>query len=78
MGCPQGTWAASWHERVEPDGTPYVLVSFRRQDCPACPARPLCPQAQEQGRRLRLPPPAQYEALTAARAWYASEEGRQD
>src|SRR5262245_37839928 len=75
VGCPQGKWAASWHERVEPDGTPCIIASFSRQDCQACPARPLCTQAQQQGRRLRLPPQDQYEALTAARAWYASEEG---
>jgi transposase len=73
--CPQGKWAASWHERVEQDGTPYIIASFSRQDCQTCPARPLCTQAQQQGRRLRLPPQEQYEALAAARAWYASEEG---
>ena len=75
--CPQGKWAASWHERVEQDGSPYIIASFSRQDCHACPARPLCTQAQQQGRRLRLPPQDQYEALTAARAWYAREEGSQ-
>jgi transposase len=73
--CPQGKWAASWHERVEQDGSPYIVAAFRRQDCHACPARPLCTQAQQQGRQLRLPPQDQYAALTAARAWYASEEG---
>ena len=62
---------------MEQDGSPYIIASFRRQDCQACPARPLCTQAQQQGRRLRLPPQEQYEALAAARAWYASEEGRQ-
>jgi transposase len=73
--CPQGKWAASWHARVKQDGSPYVVAAFRRQDCHACPARPLCTQAQQQGRQLRLPPQAQYEALTAARVWHASEEG---
>ena len=73
--CPQGKQAISWHERVEQDGTPYIIASFSRHDCQACPARPLCTQAQQQGRRLRLPPQDQYEALTAARAWYASAEG---
>src|ERR671924_772325 len=77
VGCPQGKWTTSWHERVEQDGTPYIIASFSRQDCHACPARPLCTQAQQQGRRVRLPPQDQYEALTAARAWYASEEGIQ-
>ena len=73
--CPQGKWAASWHARVKQDGSPYIVAAFRRQDCHACPARPLCTQAQQQGRQVRLPPQAQYEALTAARAWHASEEG---
>ncbi len=73
--CPQGKRTASWQEHVAPDGHPYIIASFRRQDCHACPARPLCTQAQQQGRRLRLPPQEQYEALAAARAWYASEEG---
>jgi transposase len=73
--CPQGKWAASWHERMASDGRPYIIASFRRQDCQACPVRPLCTQAQQQGRRLRLPPQEQYEALAAARAWYASEVG---
>jgi transposase len=77
VSCPQGKWAARWHERVEQDGPPSIIASFRRQDGPACPARPLGTQAQQQGRRLRLPPQDQYEALTAARAWYASEEGSQ-
>ena len=73
--CPQGKEAARWQEYVEPEGRSYIIASFRRQDCQACPARPLCTQAQQQGRRLRLPPQEQYEALAAARAWYASEEG---
>jgi transposase len=75
VGCPQGKWATSWHERVEPDGSPYIIAAFSRHDCQACPARPLCTQAQQQGRQVRLQPRDQYEALTAARAWYASEEG---
>ena len=73
--CPQGKRSARWQEHVTPDGHPSIIASFRRQDCPVCPARPLCTQAQQQGRRLRLPPQEQYEALAAARAWYASEEG---
>jgi hypothetical protein len=74
--CPQGKWTTRWHERVEQDGTPYIIASFSRHDCADCPARPFCTQAQRQGRRLRLPPHDQYEALTAARAWYASTAGK--
>jgi transposase len=36
-----------------------------------------CTRAKHTGRRLRLPPQEQYEALQAAQTWYASEEGQQ-
>jgi len=36
-----------------------------------------CTRAKHTGRRLRLPPQDQYEALQAAQAWSASEEGQQ-
>jgi transposase len=75
--CPQGTTAHSWHELVARDGHPYIMASFSPQQCRPCPARPLCTQSQRQGRRLRLPPQAQYEALQEARAWYSSDEGTQ-
>jgi transposase len=74
--CPQGKWSTRWHERVEPHGTPYINASFSRDVCHACPARPLCTQAKQRGRQLRLPPRDQYEALTAARAWDASAAGK--
>jgi transposase len=75
--CPQGTTARSWHELEAHDGHPYIMVSFSPQHCRPCPARPFCTQSRQQGRRLRLPPQAQYEALQTARAWYASDEGQQ-
>jgi transposase len=75
VSCPQGKRSGSWQEHMPPDGHPSIIVSFRRQDCHACPTRPLCTQSQQQMRRLRLPPREQYEALAAARTWYASEEG---
>jgi transposase len=75
--CPQGTTSHSWHELVARDGHPYIIVSFSPQQCRPCPARPFCTQSQQQGRRLRLPPQAQYEALQTARAWYSSDEGTQ-
>ena len=73
--CPQGKRSGSWQEHVAPDGHPSIIASFRREDCHVCPTRPLCTQSRQQIRRLRLPPQEQYEALAAARAWYASEEG---
>ena len=39
--------------------------------------RPFCTQSRKQGRRLRLPPQDQYEALRAAQTWYGSAEGQQ-
>jgi transposase len=75
--CPQGTPSRSWHELVARDGHPYIIVSFSPQQCRPCPVRPFCTQSRQQGRRLRLPPQAQYEALQTARAWYTSDEGQQ-
>jgi transposase len=42
--CPQGKRSGSWQEHVPPDGHPSIIVSLRRQDCHACPTRPLCNQ----------------------------------
>ena len=52
-------------------------MKFRPKDCQACAARELCTHAKDQPRRLVLPPRERYEALQAARAWYASEEGQE-
>jgi hypothetical protein len=75
--CPQGITSRSWHELVARDGHPCIIVSFSPQQCRPCPVRPCCTQSRQQGRRLRLPPQAQYEALQTARAWYTSDEGQQ-
>jgi hypothetical protein len=39
--------------------------------------RSCCTRAKHTGRRLRLPPQDQYEALQAAQTWSASEAGQQ-
>jgi transposase len=75
--CPQGHLATSWTERGDATGATYIQVRFRQQDCRACAARALCTQATQAARTLKLHPQAQYEALQAARAWYASPEGKQ-
>ena len=75
--CPQGHWSASWWEHGARESCRPIIVEFAREDCEACPARALCTRAQQRGRRVRLPPQAQDEALEAARAWSASEEGKQ-
>src|SRR5262249_33505351 len=74
--CPQGKVSTVWREYVDREGKPYTIVRFSLQDCGPCPARPLCFRTTETGRRLHLPSPERFEALQAARAWYASEEGR--
>jgi transposase len=75
--CPQGKVSTVWREYVDREGKPYTIVRFSLQDCGPCPARPLCFRTTETGRRLHLPSQERFEALQTARAWYASEEGRQ-
>jgi len=75
--CPQGKVSTVWREYVDREGQPYTIVRFGLQDCRPCPARPLCSRTQETGRRLHLPSQERFEALLAARAWYASEDGQQ-
>ena len=75
--CPQGKTSGSWAERVDHTGGPYIQVRFRRHDCAACRARACCTRATQAPRSLTLHPQAQYQALQAARAWYASREGQQ-
>jgi transposase len=75
--CPQGKVSTVWREYVDREGKPYTLVRFSLQDCRPCQARPLCSRTTGTGRRLHLPSQEHFEALQAARAWYASEEGRQ-
>jgi transposase len=75
--CPQGKVSTIWREYVDRAGQPYTIVRFGLQDCRPCQARPLCSRTQETGRSLHLPSQERFEALQAARAWYASEEGRQ-
>jgi transposase len=75
--CPQGKLSTVWREYVDREGKPYTLVRFSLQDCRSCHARPLCSRTTDTGRRLHLPSQEHFEALQEARAWYASEEGRQ-
>jgi transposase len=75
--CPQGKGSTVWREYVDREGKPYTLVRFSLQDCRPCHARPLCSRTTDTGRRLHLPSQEHFEALQEARAWYASEEGRQ-
>ena len=74
--CPLGKLSSAWSSQVDQAGTPSVSVWFRRADCAACPARPLCTRAEHQARHLKLRPRAEHEALKAARERLATQEGR--
>ncbi len=75
--CPQGNESVSWAERVNSGGHPFIHVRFGARDCRVCESRALCTRAKlPQARTLHLHPRLQYEALKAAQAWYASDEGR--
>ena len=75
--CPQGKWSVAWWDQGIQARSRPIFVEFALADCQACPARAVCTRAQQQGRRVGLPPQAQYEALQAAQRWYRSEEGKQ-
>jgi transposase len=75
--CPQGEASVSWAERIGPAGHPFIQVRFSTQDCGTCTQRPLCTHAKPpQARTLKLHPRPQSEALQAAQAWYAGDEGQ--
>jgi transposase len=75
--CPQGKASVSWAERVGPAGHPFIQVRFSTQDCGTCAQRALCTHAKPpQARTLTLHPRPQSEALQAAQAWYAGDEGQ--
>jgi len=73
--CPQGHLSVAWWEHGGGQGSRPIIVEFDKHTCELCPVRPSCTRAKHTGRRLRLPPQDQYEALHAAQTWSASEEG---
>jgi transposase len=75
--CPQGHLSSAWWEHGGGQGSRPIIVAFDKHTCGTCPVRAGCTRAKHTGRRLRLPPQDQYEALAAAQTWSASEEGQQ-
>jgi transposase len=75
--CPQGHMSVAWGEHGGGPGSRPIIVEFDKHVCGPCPMRPCCTRAKHTGRRLRLPPQDQDEALEAAQTWSASEEGQQ-
>jgi transposase len=74
---PQGHLSVAWWEHGGGQGSRPIIVAFDKHTCGPCPVRAACTRAKHTGRRLRLPPQDQYEALAAAQTWSASEEGQQ-
>src|SRR5256886_9751384 len=75
--CPQGHLSVAWWEHGGGQGSRPTIVEFDKHTCEPCPVRAACTRAKHTGRRLRLPPQDQYEALAAARTWCPSVEGQQ-
>jgi len=75
--CPQGHLSVAWWEHGGGQDSRPIIGAFDKQTCGTCPVRPCCTRAKHTGRRLRLPPQDQYEALAAAQTWSASAEGQQ-
>ena len=74
--CPEGKMSVTWSE-TNVNGRPLIHARFSRRDCEACPSRRLCTRAKPpRARTIGFAPRRPYEALRAAQAWYASEEGR--
>src|SRR5499426_2434783 len=61
--CPQGHMSVAWWEHGGGPGSRPIIVEFDKHVCGPCPMRPCCTRAKHTGRRLRLPPQDQYEAL---------------
>ena len=57
-------------------GEAYILVSFAKADCDACPARPLCTRATTEGREMTLRPRELHAALQTARHQQETAEGK--
>jgi len=74
--CPKGVASQSWKTYVSQDGQTYHEVRFPTRVCRDCNARSLCVRGEAKPRRVQLRPERQHEALKAARAQIASEEGR--
>jgi transposase len=75
--CPQGHLSVAWWEHGGGQGSRPIIVAFDKHTCGPCPVRTSCTRAKHTGRRLRLTPQDQYEALHAAQTWSASAEGQQ-
>ncbi len=75
--CPQGKLSTFWGERIGHKDLPYIAAIFADSDCNACSARHLCTRSKKGGRRLKILPREEYEALQQTRQRHASFEGKE-
>jgi transposase len=75
--CPQDHLSIAWWEPGGGQGSRPIIGEFDKRTCESCPVRTSCTRAKPRGRRLRLPPQEQDEALQAAQTWATSEAGQQ-
>ncbi len=77
--CPEGVESAGWTVCSKRRGEGNLIhVQFRAADCRVCPSRARCTRSgsKHAGRALGLLPRPEHEALAAARAREATDEGR--
>lgn len=77
--CPAGHTSQSWHLYQPKDGSSQKMrIRFSKEDCDACPFKPLCTRSKTSGRVLGFRPKAQFEVLKYAKEYIESDEGKQD
>ena len=65
--CPQGQPSAQWLPGQDRYGQAVLTIRWAPATCRACPQRAQCTTARTEPRILRVRPPAQHQALQAAR-----------
>ena len=65
--CPQGKTSVRFMQTKRRSGKPKFQFHFSEKDCLVCQARSLCTRSKRAGRQLTVLPPAEYQALQAAR-----------
>jgi transposase len=65
--CPEGQRSTGWSVSRTARQRTQIHIQFAPATCAACPVRSRCPRAKAGPRHLTLRPPAEHEALLAAR-----------
>jgi transposase len=78
--CPANKQSSYWRAHQTKGDYPHeaIQVRFSNKDCKTCDFKSLCTRSERQGRYLKFQPQARFEALKQARAFMASEAGKQE